>query len=323
MGTPVAPALPPLWELEIEDCLAFLATERNHATNSQLINHTALLAFGAWMRRNLGEVGPEAVDVETVVRFLREERLARELSPASIKVHVVALRHFFRRLHASGRIPRDPTETLDIPKIGRFLPECLSEDDVGKLLSVPFPEGHLGLRDRAILEIFYGSGLRLAELTTLRIESVIREPEDNGGGKGMALLRIIGKGNKERVVPLGSKALAALDAYLDNARLYLATGKSGGEIFLGRNGTALTRARVWQIVKACALRAGFAKNVFPHLLRHSFATHLLENGADLRVIQELLGHASIATTQIYTHVDAARLRDVHRSHHPRSRLPSA
>ncbi len=312
------PAPPPLWEPEIEECLAVLATEKDHAANSQLINHAALLAFSAWVRRTLGEVGPEAVDAAAISRFLKEERSVRGLSPASIKVHVVALRHFFRRLRSSGRIPADPTETLDIPKIGRFLPETLRADEVEALLAIDFPETALGRRDRAILEMFYSSGLRLAELTSLRIESVVREED-----QGLALLRVVGKGNKERIVPLGKKALTALDDWLDAGRPSLVNVQSGGEIFLGRNGEALTRARVWQIVKECARRAGCGKNVYPHLLRHSFATHLLENGADLRVIQELLGHASVATTQIYTHVDAARLRDVHRLHHPRSRLPSS
>jgi len=305
---------PMIWESEIEECLGWLATEKDHAPNSQFLNRVALEAFAAWIERE-GEV-PALAAIETarLDAFLRAQRSERDLAPASLKIIVVALRHFFRRLRANGKIAHDPTARLELPKIDRFLPETLSEEDVDRLLKADFPETALGRRDRAILEVFYASGLRLSELAGARIEAYVKEEGDAGG-----LLRVVGKGNKERIVPLGRKAVEALDDWLGAGRPALAKARSGGEIFLGRDGNRLTPARIQQIVKEIARRSGIEKNVYPHLLRHSFATHLLSHGADLRVIQELLGHASLATTQIYTHVDASRLRDIHRRFHPRAR----
>jgi len=307
-----------IWESEIEECLGWLATEKDHAPNSQFLNRIALEAFAAWIERQ-GEVPPlAAIDTARLDAFLRTQRVERDLAPASLKIIVVSLRHFFRRLRANGKIPHDPTAQLELPKIDRFLPETLSEEDVDRLLAAEFPRTALGLRDRAILEVFYAGGLRLSELAGARIEAYVKEEGIDG-----AILRVVGKGNKERIVPLGRKAVAALDDWLDAGRPALAKARSGGEIFLGRDGNRLTPARIQQIVKEIARRAGIEKNVYPHLLRHSFATHLLSRGADLRVIQELLGHASLATTQIYTHVDASRLRDIHRRFHPRARATPA
>jgi integrase/recombinase XerD len=185
----------------------------------------------------------------------------------------------------------------------------LSEADVERLLSLEMPETPLGLRDRALLEVLYASGLRAGEIVGLRLENYLREEK---------LLRVIGKGNRERVVPVGEKAVAALDRWLAKGRPLLVKPKTGGEIFLGEHGRRLTTARVWQIVQEMAKRAGLQKKIWPHLLRHSFATHLLSHGADLRAIQEMLGHASLATTQVYTHVDQARLKEIHRQFHPRA-----
>lgn len=304
---------PLLWEEEIEDCLAYLATEKDHAPNSQLLNRTALEAFSRWAEAEKGAPALEEIAAATLREFLRAQKAKRGLAPASLKIVVVALRHFFRRLKEEKRIAADPAALLELPKIDRHLPEVLSEAEVTQLLQADFDDTPQGLRDRAILEVFYAGGLRLAELAGLREEMLIREER---------LLRVVGKGNKERIVPLGRKALEALDAWLDRGRPAFVTAKSGGEVFLGRNGTRLTPARVQQVVKEIARRAGIGKNVYPHLLRHSFATHLLSHGADLRVIQELLGHASLATTQVYTHVDGARLKEIHRRFHPRATLPA-
>jgi len=171
------------------------------------------------------------------------------------------------------------------------------------------PETPLGLRDRALLEVLYASGLRAGEIVGLRLENYLREEK---------LLRVIGKGNRERVVPIGEKAVRALDSWLARGRPLLVKPKTGGEVFLGEHGRGLTTARVWQIVRDMAKLAGLSKKIWPHLLRHSFATHLLSHGADLRAIQEMLGHASLATTQVYTHVDQARLKQIHRQFHPRA-----
>jgi len=177
------------------------------------------------------------------------------------------------------------------------------------LLSVELPDTPLGLRNCALLEVLYASGLRAGELVSLRLENMLREEK---------LLRVIGKGNRERLVPVGEKAVGALDQWLARGRPTLVKPKTGGELFLSDHGRRLTTARIWQIVQEMAKLAGLKKKIWPHLLRHSFATHLLSHGADLRAIQEMLGHASLATTQVYTHVDQARLKQVHRQYHPRA-----
>jgi integrase/recombinase XerD len=220
----------------------------------------------------------------------------------------VALRHWFAHLKREGLIQRDLLPSLDIPRLDRHLPNTLSEAEVERLLAVDLPEAPLGWRDRALLEVLYASGLRAGELASLRLENYLREER---------LLRVIGKGNRERVVPVGEKAIAAIERWLARGRPLLVKPKTGGELFLGAHGRRLTTARIWQIVQELARLAGLEKKIWPHLLRHSFATHLLSHGADLRAIQEMLGHASLATTQIYTHVDEARLKDVHRRFHPR------
>ena len=226
-----------------------------------------------------------------------------------MKIIVVALRHFFAHLKREGRIEHDLLPALDLPRLDRLLPEMLSESDVDRLLSLALPETPLGWRDRALLEVLYASGLRGGEVVGLRLENYLREEK---------LLRVIGKGDRERVVPVGEKAVAALDRWLARGRPLLVKPKTGGEIFLGEHGRRLTTSRVWQIVRETARLAGLPRKIWPHLLRHSFATHLLSHGADLRAIQEMLGHASLATTQVYTHVDQARLKQVHRQFHPRA-----
>ena len=205
-------------------------------------------------------------------------------------------------------ISRDPSETLSLPRIERYLPETLNEIQVQQLLDAIDIKTELGLRDRAIVELLYASGLRISELTAARLEQFNDEER---------ILRVTGKGNKTRLVPVGRKASQALAAYLSAERPQLVTSRSGSEIFLSVRGRKLTTARIWQIVKKHAKRSGVEANIYPHLLRHSFATHLLSNGADLRIIQEMLGHADISTTQVYTHVDQQRLKAVHRKFHPR------
>jgi integrase/recombinase XerD len=202
----------------------------------------------------------------------------------------------------------DPAEPIDPPRLEKYLPDTLNEPSVVRLLESIDDAMPLARRDRAMLELLYASGLRVSELTGARLENLFLEE---------GAVRVTGKGSKTRIIPVGSAARATLTAYLEGERPGLVSRHSGSEIFLSNRGRKLTTARVWQIVKERAKMAGIESNVYPHLLRHSFATHLLGNGADLRVIQELLGHADIATTQIYTHVDQKHLRDVHRRFHPR------
>jgi len=231
------------------------------------------------------------------------------LSAASIKLIVVALKIFFRFLGGKGALERDPTETLTLPRIERYLPETLNELQVECLIESIDTKHPLGLRDRAIVELLYASGLRISELADARLENLNFEER---------ILRVTGKGNKMRLVPVGRKACAALASYISTERPTLVKRRSGSAIFLSNRGTKLTTVRIWQIVKARARHSGLEINIYPHLLRHSFATHLLSNGADLRIIQEMLGHADISTTQVYTHVDQQRLKAVHRKFHPRA-----
>ena len=299
----------PEWEEAVEGCLGYLATEKSHAVNTQLINRIALESFVAWLEKNRAAILPDTVSKEDIRGFLREQRTVRKLAPASMKTIVVALRHLFSQLKRENLLGHDLLPALDLPRLGRSLPDTLSEEEVGHLLEVELPATPLGLRDRAILEVLYASGLRASEITTLRLENILAEER---------LLRVIGKGNRERLVPIGEKALAALDQWLRRGRPDLVAAKTGGEVFLNRRGTRLTTARIWQIIQEIVKLTGVQKKIWPHLLRHSFATHLLSHGADLRAIQEMLGHASLATTQVYTHVDQARLKQVHRQFHPRA-----
>jgi len=299
----------PEWEEAMEGCLGYLATEKSHAVNTQIINRIALESFAAWMEKNHSALEPGLIVKEHIRSYLRAQRTEKRLAASSMKIIVVALRHFFAHLKREGLIEHDLLPALDLPRLERLLPEMLSEADVDRLLSLELPETLLGLRDRALLEVLYASGLRAGEIVGLRLENYLREEK---------LLRVIGKGNRERVVPIGEKAVRALDSWLARGRPLLVKPKTGGEIFLGEHGRGLTTARVWQIVRDMAKLAGLSKKIWPHLLRHSFATHLLSHGADLRAIQEMLGHASLATTQVYTHVDQARLKQIHRQFHPRA-----
>ena len=297
------------WEEAVEGCLGYLATEKSHAVNSQLINRIALEKFAGWMARHRPGSAPGDITVPDLRLYLRAQRMERRLAPSSMKVIVVALRHFCGWLRREGLLQRDLLPALDLPRLDRLLPDTLNEEEVSRLLEVNLPANPLGLRDRALLEVLYASGLRASELAGLRLEYFLREER---------LLRVIGKGNRERVVPVGEKAVVAIEHWLARGRPLLVKPKTGGELFLGEHGRRLTTARIWQIVQEMAALAGVKKKIWPHLLRHSFATHLLSRGADLRAIQEMLGHASLATTQIYTHVDQARLRQIHRQFHPRA-----
>ena len=315
----------------IEDFILYLATERGLSDNYQLSTRLSLEGFTAWLERrttvesvkgeaakseapddaeaSISPVSPSAVTHQQISDYLaHKKRLG--LSAASIKLIVVAIKIFFRWLQARKRIPSDPAEVLPLPRTERYLPETLNELQIDHLLEGVAVNAPRGLRDRAILELLYASGLRVSELVNARLENLDFDAR---------IIRVTGKGNKTRLVPVGKKACDAIRAYLEKERPEMVGKRTGSEIFLSSRGTKLTTVRVWQIVKACAKNAGLDINVYPHLLRHSFATHLLSNGADLRIIQEMLGHADISTTQIYTHVDQQRLKAVHHRFHPRAK----
>lgn len=295
-------------EKEIDLFIRFLATERGLSDNYQLSTRRSLTEFTAWCSSARQITSPRDVTQPVISDYLARRKQSG-LAASSIKLEVVALKIFFRFLAARNLVARDPTDTLALPRIERYLPETLNELQVEQLLESIDVKQPLGLRDRAMLELLYASGLRVSELANARLENLNIE-------EGM--LRVTGKGNKTRLVPVGGKACAALVSYLNSERPKLVKRRTGSEIFLSIRGTKLTTARMWQIVKARARHSGLETNIYPHLLRHSFATHLLGNGADLRIIQELLGHADISTTQVYTHVDQQRLKAVHRKFHPRA-----
>ncbi len=230
------------------------------------------------------------------------------LSPATIRRQISAIRTYYGFLLGEGLVQDDPSDRLETPKRWRTLPEVLSVKETEALLGAPGIDERLGWRDRALLELGYGAGLRVSELCGLSLVDLLL---------GEGLVRVFGKGGKERLVPIGRKVVGAVSVYLNTARAELDRGGAAGRVLLNARGTPLSRIGAWGIVKRAATRAGIKKRVTPHTLRHSFATHLLEGGADLRAVQEMLGHADLSTTQIYTHVDREYLREVHRKFHPR------
>ena len=294
-------------EDSINAFILFLAVERGLSENYQLSTNRSLSEFAQWCR-NKKITHPRGVTLAMLSDYLADRKRGG-LSASSIKLVVVALKIFFRFLTAKRIIERDPSEALALPRIERYLPETLNELQVEQFLEKIDTKALHGLRDRAMIELLYASGLHISELANARLEDFNFEQR---------IVRTTGKGNKTRLVPVGRKACEALAAYLSAERPKLVKPRTSSEIFLSERGAKLTTTRIWQIVKKHARLAGLEKNVYPHLLRHSFATHLLSNGADLRIIQEMLGHADISTTQVYTHVDQQRLKAVHRQFHPRA-----
>lgn len=265
-----------------------------------------LTQFSAWLEglRSTLLLDASQADIEAYLQY----RFSRKTSPRSTARLLSALKRFYRLALRDGRIALDPTLKIDTPKLPRSLPKSLSEADVDRLLNAPDTAELLGLRDKAMLEILYASGLRVSELVTLRISNVSLD---------MGVLSVMGKGGKERMVPLGEEALLWLSRYLTGARPQILAGTISDALFVTRRGAAMTRQGFWYLIKRRALQAGLARLPSPHVLRHAFATHLLNHGADLRVVQMLLGHADISTTQIYTHVARERLKQLHAQHHPR------
>jgi integrase/recombinase XerD len=231
------------------------------------------------------------------------------LSPASIRRNVSAVRTYFKFMLGEGFVVRDPSERLETPKRWRTLPEVLGIEEIEKLLAAPSLDEPLAFRDRAMLELAYGAGLRVSEWISLGVRDVMLPDH---------VVRVFGKGSKERLVPIGRRAIGAIAIYLRELRPKLEKGEGKGRLFLNSRGRPLSRMGAWKILRKYVDQAGITKPVSPHTLRHSFATHLLEGGADLRAVQEMLGHVDISTTQIYTHVDREYLRSVHKQFHPRA-----
>ena len=302
----------------VEDFLQHLRHERGQAEHTQRTYAALLGKFVSWAESQ-GLAEWRSVELRHLMAFLQHERertLANEpknsprrLSSESVYLEIAALRAFYRFAENEKVLPVNIAENLSLPRRWKRLPKALSGREIDRLLAPEMPETPSGLCDQAVLELAYASGLRLAELRSVRLEQLHLEA---------GFTNVIGKGNKERVVPLGRKAAAAIQRYLETGRPKLVTSRSPANLFLTKRGTPFAAVTLWLRIKQRVRRAGIPRNVTPHMLRHSFATHLLEHGADLRVIQELLGHANISTTEIYTHVAGNRLREVHRKFHPRA-----
>jgi len=251
---------------------------------------------------------PEDIAAAHVSAYLRAlGELGME--PSSVARNLTAIRMYHRFLLTEGVVDTVPTDDLKPPKLGRKLPSVLSVEEIDRLLDQPDTATNLGVRDRALLEAIYGAGLRVSEAVDLRPGQIVFDVE---------ILRVMGKGSKERLIPIGRPALAWVRRYLDEVRPELAGPQSGNSVFLNFRGGRLSRVGIWKVIRKHVTGAGITKPVSPHTLRHSFATHLLEGGADLRAVQEMLGHADISTTQIYTHIDRDYLKEVHRTFHPRA-----
>ena len=305
----------------VEDFLTYLRHERGQSESTEKNYSYLLTRFVNWAaRKNLTDW--KQVELNHLTSFLKDERerpleteppeSVRRLSSESVYLEIAALRAFYRFAEQEKFLPINLAEHLSLPRRWKRLPKSLSNAEIDQLLQ-PLPvETPATLCDQAILELAYASGLRISELRNLRLEQLHLEE---------GFINVIGKGNKERVVPCGKKAVEAMNRYLTTGRPKLVTPRSPANVFLTQRGTPFARVTLWLHIKQRVKLSGIERNITPHMLRHSFATHLLDHGADLRVIQELLGHARINTTEVYTHVAPSRLREVHRQFHPRAKFP--
>jgi integrase/recombinase XerD len=292
----------------IASYLTHVQVEKGLASNTLSAYRRDMAKFEDFAKKR--KLALNAVKRDDVVDFLAS-LYRQKLESKTVARHLVTLRNFFRHAQVQGLISEDPTTHLESPKIRRSLPGYLRLEEVEKLLELPDQKTALGLRDRAMLEVLYSTGLRVSELTSLRVTDLDMK---------VGCVRCIGKGDKERIVPVGRKALGIVERYLRDGRTALIRpGRSSGAcLFVNRRGGRISRVGVWKIFSAYGRKAGLRVPLTPHMLRHSFATHLLERGADLRSVQLMLGHSDISTTQIYTHVVEERLKQIYKAHHPRA-----
>jgi integrase/recombinase XerD len=310
MATATAPASDTRFEHLLLDFLAYLEFERGLSRNTLEAYRGDLLQFGRFLEvRELSAVDVEAAHVADFLTGLAEGE--RPASPATVHRKAACLRSFYRHLRREGVRDSDPTAGLSAPRRSRKLPQVLTRGEVDALLSQPKGSEPTALRDRALLELMYACGLRASEAVALEIRDVDIEE---------GILRARGKGSKERIVPVGKSALRAVSLYLERGRHALVKGGPEPQLFVNFRGGPLTRQGLYKIVRRHASAAGLADRMSPHTLRHTFATHLLAGGCDLRSVQEMLGHADVATTQLYTHLSSDRLKDVYFRAHPRAQL---
>jgi integrase/recombinase XerD len=293
-------------QIPIRSFLNYIQVEKGLAENTRLAygrDLDKLSDFATHRGKTIQEIG--RADILDFLASLYR----KGLDSRSVARHLVTLRNFFRFAQREGLIPEDPSEHMESPRVRMRLPTFLTVEEVKRLLAQPDTETPGGLRDRAMLELLYGAGLRVSEMLDLKLDDVRFE---------MGYLRTVGKGSKERLVPVGRAALTAVQQYLKHGRTKLLKKKTSPYLFVNHRGARLGRVGMWKILAAYGRKAGLRGKLSPHKLRHSFATHLLEGGADLRSVQMMLGHADIATTQIYTHVVQDRLKQVYKAHHPRA-----
>lgn len=293
-------------EKQLNDFLNYLDYERGYSGNTLLSYGRDLRQFLALLK-SAGKISPKDIDRKSIIAFI-SSRTKKGNVAGSISRKLAAIKAFINFLLRENIISADPTMDISFPKMEKRLPKALTFSDAAKLVDYPTGEKHLELRDKAIMEVLYGSGIRASELTSLDVNDVNLD---------VGFLRCMGKGKKERIVPIGQSAVAAVRAYVDRARGKLLKGTLDA-MFLDRKGKRLTRQGLWFIVNGYVKKAGLRAGVSPHSLRHSFATHLLERGADLRSVQEMLGHSNIRTTEIYTNVSRDRLKRVYKQAHPRA-----
>lgn len=290
----------------IEIFLDYLSVERGLAKNTIVSYKQDLNIYLDFLKSSSIDVLSKATrnDITNFMFFQKD----KGISPNSISRRLAAIRMFHRFLLREKIVKSDPTSMVDSPKMHKKIPETLSLNEIELLLDQPDTRDYQGMRDKAILETLYATGMRVSEVVNLRLDNVNLD---------VGFLRCIGKGNKERVIPLGKKAINSVTKYLESSRQKILNKKQSDFLFVGRVGKKLSRQSMWKMIKRCAKLARIKKTIKPHIFRHSFATHLLERGADLRSVQEMLGHSNISTTQIYTHINKDRLKTIHRMFHPR------
>ena len=293
-------------DAQIRSFLNYLRVEKGLSDNTMYAYQRDMMKFAEFAAKQ--KVALAQVERAHVVDFLRSLYL-KKLDSRSVARHLVTIRHFFRFCFAEGLIQEDPAANVQSPKFRQSLPEFLSLAEVDRLLAQPDANSTIGLRDKAMIELLYSTGLRVSELCGLKTQDIQMD---------LGCLRCIGKGNKERLVPVGKRALQGVQEYVTKSRPQILGKQTSSFLFPSRTGRAINRIVFWKILGTYGRKAGLRKALTPHMLRHSFATHLLDRGADLRSVQMMLGHADIATTQIYTHVVEERLKQVYKAHHPRA-----
>ncbi len=300
------------YEEELQLYLQFIKLEKSLSENSVVSYKNDLERYLKFLSDDLRIQKLSGVTLQHIEKYL-EELSAMDLSVSSIARNISSIRGFHEFTVVEGIAEANPAELVDLPKKAKNLPDVLNPEEVSAIIDIPNRESDAGIRNAAVLETLYATGMRVSELTNLELDNLIFE---------IGFIRVVGKGNKERLVPVGEIAQSALEHYIEVVRPKFQSEKNPqkakNKVFLSQRGNPLSRMSIWNIVNDAAERAGIEKNVYPHIFRHSFATHLLEGGADLRAVQEMLGHSSIITTEIYTHVDRSLLHQVHKEFHPRA-----